>query len=112
MIDVILKAQFKDNKRSSNNFSLQKRSTAMGITQAGGAIGVMALPQVLVLGVEYFGNWHSVVRLMAGGCLITCFSSLFMFPLKIAKNKDDEDIKDCLSPKVSLVPDRRISRAM
>ena len=40
------------------------------------------------------------------------FSSLFMFPLKIAKKDEEQDFCDSQSPRMSLVPDRRISRAM
>ena len=52
----------------------QRRSTAIGLTQAGSALGVMVLPQFIVLGVEYFDGWHSVVRIIAGGCIITWYA--------------------------------------
>ena len=52
----------------------QKRSTAIGLTQAGSALGVMVLPQFIVLGVEYFDGWHSVVRIIAGGCIVTWYA--------------------------------------
>ena len=61
-------------RQNVQQICFQKRSTAIGLTQALGALGVMVLPQFIVLGVEYFDGWHSVVRIIAGGCIITWYA--------------------------------------
>ena len=59
--------------KTDKNLSLvifQRRSTAMGFLLAGASIGVMVLSQVMALGMDYFGDWQTVMRILSGSSFV------------------------------------------